>query len=56
MQHVNCLLGCGVVSVLEAKFLHNPTRFNFVGVKMEKFRYRCRLLCREQALTQLSLA
>jgi hypothetical protein len=56
MQHVNCLLGSRVVSVLEAKFLHDPTCFNFGGIEMEKLRYRCRLPRRKQTLTQLHLA
>ena len=56
MKHVNCLLGSRVVSVFEAKFLHDPTRFNFGGIEVEKLRYRRCLLRGEQTLTQLDLA
>lgn len=56
MEHLDCLLGCRVIGVLNPKFFHNPSRFNLRGFQMKKFRYRRGLFRRKQALAQFDLA
>ena len=56
MEHIDCLLGRRVVSVIEAKPLNNATRLNLVWVDPEKLRDCVCLLGRKQTLSQFHLA
>ncbi len=56
MQHIDRLLGCGVVSVLKPESFDDSTRLNFVCVDSKKLRNRVGLLGCEQSLPQFNLA
>jgi len=56
MEHVDCLFGSGVVSVLKSKPLDDSSRLNLVCVNPEKLCYCAGLLGRQQALPQLDFA
>ena len=56
VQHINRLLGCGVISVFKPESFDDPPCLDFVGVEFEELGNRDGLLRRQQSLSQLYLA